>query len=86
MHWSSFRRRPDTVEVVARVVEQSYRVRRLALRLRPKPVSYNADHRALVEAIRKRDTRGVFRVHHLHRRQSGATLIEILERLNLKSM
>jgi len=73
-------------EAVANVVEQSHRVRQLTLRLRPKPVNSNADHRAVVEAIRKRDARAAYRVHHKHRRQSGAMLIEILQNLNLKLM
>ena len=71
-------------EIVAGVVEQSHRVRRLTLRLRPKPVSSNNDHRAVVDAICRRDPRTAYRVHYKHRQQSGATLIALLERFNLK--
>ena len=72
--------------IVAGVVDQSQRVRRLTLRLRPKPVKSNADHRAVVDAIRRGDARAAHRLHHRHRQTSGAKLIEILEQLNLTHM
>jgi DNA-binding GntR family transcriptional regulator len=72
--------------MVGGVVDQSQRVRRLTLKLRPKPVNSNADHRAVVEAIRKRDAQAAYRRHERHRSASGKMLIEILERLNLNHM
>lgn len=72
--------------MVASVVDQSKRVRRLTLKLRPKPLGSNADHRAVVEAIRARDPRTATRVHHKHRRDNGEMLIAILEKLNLTAM
>jgi DNA-binding GntR family transcriptional regulator len=70
--------------IVGTVVDQSHRVRRLTLRLRPKPVRSNSDHRAVVEAVRRRDPDTAYSVHHHHRQASGEMLIAILERLNLK--
>lgn len=69
--------------LVAGVVDQSHRVRRLTLRLRSKPISSNTDHRAVVDAIRRRDAKAAARLHRRHRKASGAVLIGILERLNL---
>ena len=69
--------------VVATMVEQSQRVRRLTLHLRPKPLGSNADHRAVVEAIKAGDAAAAYDIHHRHRRQSGEMLVELLERLRL---
>jgi DNA-binding GntR family transcriptional regulator len=68
---------------VATMVEQSQRVRRLTLHLRPRPTGSNEDHRAVVEAIRARDPVTAERIHHRHREQSGEMLVELLERLRL---
>jgi DNA-binding GntR family transcriptional regulator len=68
---------------VATVMDQSQRARRLTLSLRPKPVTSNADHRAVVAAIRLRDAATAHAVHHRHRQDNGKMLIDILRRLNL---
>jgi DNA-binding GntR family transcriptional regulator len=69
--------------VVATMVEQSQRVRRLTLHLRPKPTGSNADHRAVVEAIKSGDAVAAHDIHHRHRQQSGDMLVELLKRLRL---
>ncbi|MEZ5843093.1 MAG: GntR family transcriptional regulator [Hyphomicrobiaceae bacterium] len=73
------------IDMVETVIDQSYRVRRLTLRLRPKPVASNSDHRALVEAIRARDPERAYRVHEQHRRKSGEMLVELLKKLEIKT-
>ena len=73
------------IAMVETVIDQSYRVRRLTLRLRPKPVASNSDHRALVEAIRARDSERAYHVHEQHRRKSGEMLVELLKKLEIKT-
>jgi DNA-binding GntR family transcriptional regulator len=68
---------------VATVVDQSSRARRLTLHLRQKPLTSNADHRAVVEAIKMRDPERAHDIHFRHRETNGAHLIEILSRLRL---
>lgn len=72
--------------MVSGMLDQSHRVRQLTLRLRPKPVDSNADHRALVDAIRQRDAAAAAAVHRAHRERSGAMLIGILQRLRLDNL
>jgi DNA-binding GntR family transcriptional regulator len=71
---------------VATVMDQSQRARRLTLALRPKPVNSNADHRAVVAAIRARDGETAHAEHHRHRRENGKMLIEILRQLKLPAV
>lgn len=73
------------IAMVATVTEQAYRVRRLTLRLRPKPTRSNDDHRALVEAIRQGDGDAAFQIHERHRGESGKMLTALLNRLNIKT-
>lgn len=67
------------IALVGMFFDQSHRVRMMTLRLRPKPVASIDDHRAVVEAIERRDPEEARRRHRLHRERSGAMLIEILE-------
>ncbi len=71
------------IAFVATMVEQSQRVRRLTLQLRPRPTGSNADHRAVVEAIRAGDPATAASIHHRHRQMSGEMLVALLERLHL---
>ncbi len=70
------------IAFVASMVEQSQRVRRLTLHLRPRPTGSNANHRAVVEAIRARDPANAA-ILDRHRRQSGEMLVELQGRLRL---
>ena len=81
----SFSGNSRLIDMVETVIDQSYRVRRLTLRLRPKPVASNADHRAVVAAIRARDAETAYRVHERHRRTSGDMLVDLLGRLEIKT-
>lgn len=65
-------------ELVYQFWDQTYRVRMLTLRLRPKPVASNRDHLALVEAIERRDPEEAARVHREHRIRAGKMLVGIL--------
>jgi DNA-binding GntR family transcriptional regulator len=65
-------------ELVYQFWDQTYRVRMLTLRLRPKPVDSNRDHLALVEAIERRDPEEAARIHQKHRREAGAMLVDLL--------
>lgn len=57
------------------------RARALTLRLRPKPVASNDDHRVLVSAIRARDPATAEAIHRTHRKRAGAMLADLLETL-----
>ncbi|MEL7139248.1 MAG: GntR family transcriptional regulator [Pseudomonadota bacterium] len=61
------------------VADQVQRARMLTLRLRPAPHDSNADHRALVDAIRARDPLRAEELHRTHRRVSGERLIALIE-------
>jgi DNA-binding GntR family transcriptional regulator len=65
------------------VWDQAHRARLVTLRLRPKPVDSTADHRAVVEAIRRHDADGARELHRAHRRRGMATLLSILESYRL---
>lgn len=71
---------------VAACLDQSHRVRMLTLRLRPKPLASNTDHRALVEAIEARDPERARAIHHRHRSEAGRMLVELLERSGLTQL
>ena len=65
-------------ELVYQFWDQTYRVRMLTLRLRPKPVASNRDHLALVEAIERRDPDEAARIHRQHRVSAGKMLVDLL--------
>lgn len=73
------------IDMVAMITDQAHRVRKLTLKLRPKPVRSNADHRAVVDAIRNRDPERAYKIHEKHRAESGKMLIGLLERLDIKA-
>jgi DNA-binding GntR family transcriptional regulator len=68
---------------VANLVDQSHRVRRMTLRLRPKPEASNNDHRAVVAAIRNGDSATALAIHEAHRRKNGQMLIGLLKQMDL---
>ena len=65
-------------------LDQVRRARMFTLRIRPKPVDSNADHAAVVKAIREGDPAAAGSVHRRHREKSCATLTGILEQLQLR--
>ncbi len=74
------------IEAVATYWDQAHRVRVATLRLRPRPTRSNEDHRALVDAIRRRDAKAARAVHSEHRKRSGIMLVGLLRQLGLKSL
>lgn len=74
------------VAAVASHWEQSHRARMTTLGLRETPSRSNADHAALVQAIRARKPALARELHHDHRARSGAMLVALLERYRLRSV
>lgn len=68
------------------VGDQSHRARMVTLRLRPKPVRSNADHRAVLDAIRAHDAGTAREVHRQHRLTGMHTLLGILETYRLNRL
>jgi DNA-binding GntR family transcriptional regulator len=56
-----------------------HRARLLTMRLRPKPVRSTADHRAVLEAIRRGDADGARALHQAHRERGAAEILRVLE-------
>jgi DNA-binding GntR family transcriptional regulator len=72
--------------LVNNFMDQSHRCRMLTLKLRPRPDESNADHAAVLDAIRRRDADAARRIHRQHREKSAAMLIDLLEYLGLKQL
>ncbi len=66
--------------------DRAHRVRRLTLRLRPKPVDSTREHTALVERIRAGDPKGANEVNRAHRERASRELLAILERYRLQHL
>jgi len=73
-------------EAVLHFWDRAHRVRRLTLRLRPKPVDSTKEHLALVERIRAGDPRGAHEVNRAHRERASRELLAILERYRLRHL
>jgi DNA-binding GntR family transcriptional regulator len=67
------------------VSEQAQRARQLTLKLRPRPSSSNADHRAILEALKAADQKLACSRMRAHRERGMAVLLPILEALATKS-
>ncbi len=74
------------VQTVLNFWDRAQRVRRLTLRLRPKPVNSTKEHLALVERIRAGDPRGAHEVNRAHRERASRELLAILERYRLQHL
>lgn len=72
--------------VVDTFLMQAQRVRRMTVRLRPKPTKSNLAHAAVVDAIKRRDPETAWRVHMEHRGESGQMLVGLLEELGLSQL
>lgn len=68
------------------VWDQSHRARMVTLRLRPRPERSNADHRAVLEAIRAHDAETARELHRRHRMTGMTTLLTILETYRLNRL
>ena len=74
------------LNIVRTCWDQIHRVRMISLRLRPKPVNSNTDHRAVVDAISKGDWKKAHNVHREHRERSAKLLVSIVENLGLPQL
>jgi DNA-binding GntR family transcriptional regulator len=72
--------------IVEQVSDQAHRARLTTLRLRPKPVSSNRDHAALVAAIRDRDPQKAREIHEQHRRRAAEMLVALVRDFGLKQL
>ncbi|MEM1100754.1 MAG: GntR family transcriptional regulator [Pseudomonadota bacterium] len=70
-------------ETVALHADQVRRARSVTLRLRPPPHGSNADHRAVLTAIRRGEAAEAERLHRRHRSRARALLVDILKRHQL---
>ncbi len=66
--------------------DQAHRVRMVTLKLRPRPINSNKDHRELLAAIAARDSEKAREVHSRHREVSGRTLVDILRTSGLNNV
>ena len=72
---------------IARInLDQSYRARRLTLRLRPKPVQSIGEHEAIIEAIRRGDASSARQATQLHKEIARDLIMELLQRYNMKHL
>ncbi len=63
--------------------DQAHRARIVTLTLRPKPVTSNRDHAAVVDAIARGDAETARRIHHEHRAKAGELLVGLLSKHHL---
>lgn len=66
-------------ETRARLIDQMSRASRLTLRLRPRPTEPTSEHRALAEALRRRDVPAAMLLAHEHRARVRHESIELLQ-------
>lgn len=72
--------------VVNTYLDQTRRVRRLTLKLRPKPIDSNKAHAAVVDAIKRQDPDAAWIIHKKHRKEAGEMLVGLLEDIGLKHL
>ena len=74
------------ISMVNLYFEQSHRVRRLTLQLRPRPVNSNVDHRNVVAAIEEGDPEKARQCHREHRQKSAKMLVNLLKETTLANL
>ncbi|NNJ69536.1 MAG: GntR family transcriptional regulator [Boseongicola sp.] len=68
---------------VGALFDQSYRARMVTLRLREPPIVSTAEHRVILEFLRRGDAEGTRDAFRKHRQRTSAELISILENYRL---
>lgn len=68
---------------VEALLDQSYRARMVTLRLREPPIVSTAEHRVILEFLRRGDAEGTREAFRKHRQRTSAELISILEKYRL---
>jgi len=71
------------IDMVAMIHAQSVRAQRMTLALRAMPATAHDEHRDIIAALRDGDSERASKLHGEHRRTSGNSLIDILEKLDL---
>lgn len=72
--------------VVSMMADQVRRARAMTLFMREKPHKSNHDHRQVLDAIRSGQADVAYRIHHSHRTQAQKTLLDLLDRHQLRSI
>lgn len=72
---------PYLASLARTVMEQSHRARLLTLQARPLPTASNRDHRAILDAIARRDPAAAKTALEDHRRRGRDVLLPILDQL-----
>ncbi len=65
-------------KLVGTYIDQVHRIRILTLKMRPKPIDSNKDHRAVLDAIERADAESARHIHRTHRERNGRMLVDIL--------
>lgn len=68
---------------VMSISDQQHRARRLTLRLRPPPMQSSAEHRGILEAIRRGDARAAHELHRAHRVRGMNLILGLIEHYRL---
>jgi len=74
------------ISVVSMMADQVRRARAMTLFMREKPHKSNHDHRQVLDAIRSDQADAAYRIHHAHRTQAQSTLLDLLDRHQLRSI
>ena len=67
-------------------IDQSYRARRLTLRLRPKPVHSLAEHQAIIDALRDGNATAARDAAQDHKTKARELIIELLNRYDMRHL
>lgn len=67
------------MSIVALLADQVRRAKAVTLYMRPLPLKSNADHRAVLEAIRAGDADRAHAIHRTHRTVAKETLVQLLK-------
>ena len=71
-------------QITDQMGDQVRRARNVTLHLRPLPAQSNADHRAVLEAIRAGEAEKAGAIHRRHRERSGKMLVDLLSHSGLR--
>jgi len=72
------------VNIVSMMVDQVRRARAMTLHMRATPHQSNADHREVLEAIRKGQSKRAHDLHHAHRTAAKEVLLKLLDKHQLR--
>lgn len=73
-------------KVIGNFADQVHRARKTTLLMREKPVSSNAEHRAVLDMLANQDGAGARKIHHEHREKSGKLIVALIEKHNLDNL